>query len=215
MTVNKKLNRGGYRPRKTPRQKRSQILFDRILSTAKLLFQNEGFAYVSTNQIAESANISIGSIYQYFANCESIALAIYEKASARATLQMKRRAYEILSLPIEQSTAVLISAVFDIFYEDQFVLLQLIDEVPELREAAHAVSFDNLIHRTAQTYLELHYPVVRKEVIAQKAYLVEKSAIGTIRRYLEEQPEYLSREKVVDEIVLMIQLYLTTVEHHA
>jgi AcrR family transcriptional regulator len=212
MKENPKIPGANYRPRKTPRQRRSQQLFERILETAKALFQQEGYAYVSTNQIAESANISIGSIYQYFANCESIALAIYEQASARAILQMKRKAYEILSLPVEKSTTELISTVFDIFDKDQFALLQLIDEVPELREAAQAVSFDNLIHQTTQTYFELHYPDAEKDVICQKAYLVEKSVIGTIRRYLEEQPDYLCRDELIDELAEMTRLYLTTVK---
>jgi AcrR family transcriptional regulator len=211
MKTTKGLNKADYRPRKIPHQKRSQVLFDCILNTAKTLFQQEGYAYVSTNQIADSANISIGSIYKYFANCESIALAIYEEASARATLQMKRRASEILRLPLQQSTIELLSTFFDIFEKDQFVLLQLIDEVPELREAAQAVSFDNLIHQTTLMYFQLHYPEVPKKIIAEKAYLIEKSVIGTIRRYLEEQPDYLSPEELVSELATMTQLYLTSI----
>lgn len=211
-TVHKDKSPQDYQPRKRPLQKRSRILFDGILSTAKQLFEREGYAYVSTNQIADAANISIGSLYQYFANCESIALAIYEEASARATLQMQRKASAIPNLPIEQSTRELITTVYKIFEADQFVLLQLIDEVPELREAAQAVSFDNLIHRTTQTYFESHYPEVALEVIDKKAYIIEKSVIGSIRRYFEEQPDYLSSDQLIAELAIMIQLYLTTVE---
>jgi AcrR family transcriptional regulator len=199
-----------YRPRKEPRQKRSQILFDNILRTARDLFEKEGYAYVSTNQIAEAANISIGSVYQYFPNCESIALAIYEEASARATMEMRRKAYEILSLPLEKSSYQLFSTMYDIFEEDQFVLLQLIDEVPELRDAAQAVSFDNLIHRTAQTYFRLHFPEAPEHQIITKAYLIEKSVIGTIRRHMEEQPDFLSRDALIHELVSLTQNYLAT-----
>jgi len=199
-----------YKPRKLPKQKRSQILFNRITAAAKELFEREGYAYVSTNQIAEQANISIGSIYQYFSNCESIALALYEEASTHASLHMKRKAFEILRLPLGDSIPRLIAALIDIFEADQFVLLQLIDEVPELRIPAQAVSFDNLIHASVHTYLQQHYPDVDETLIAHKVYLVEKSIIGTIRRYLEEQPEHISREEIVKELSLMLLLYLET-----
>lgn len=199
-----------YRPRKLPKQKRSQILFNQITRSAKTLFEREGYAYVSTNQIAEHANISIGSIYQYFSNCESIALAIYEEASTRASLEMKRKAFEILSLPLRESIPRLMVTLIEIFEADRFALLQLIDEVPELRTAAQAVSFDNLIHASVGAYLQQHYPDVDETLIARKVYVLEKSVNGTIRRYLEERPEHISREEFIDEIALMLLLYLET-----
>jgi len=199
-----------YSLRKKPRQKRSQILFDKILTTAKKLFEQEGYAYVSTNQIAEHANISIGSLYQYFPNCESIALAIYEQSSARATLEMKRRATEIINLPLEKSLPKIISNLTKIFEEDSFVLLHLIDEVPELRVVAQAFSFDNLIHSATVTYLELHYPDVNNTRIIRKAYLVEKSIIGTMRHYLKERPENITRSQIAAELTAMVQPYLAT-----
>ncbi|MFA5631299.1 MAG: TetR/AcrR family transcriptional regulator [Porticoccaceae bacterium] len=212
-----KLNRGidsapgaPYRPRKLPQQKRSQILFKRILMAAKELFEREGYAYVSTNQIADHANVSIGSIYQYFSNCESIALALYEEASTQASLEMRRKAFEILSLPLRESIPRLIGTLADIFEADQFVLLQLIDEVPELRIPAQAVSFDNLIHSSVHTYLRQHYPDVDESQIARKVYVLEKSVNGTIRRYLEERPDHISREAIIEETSLMLQRYLET-----
>jgi hypothetical protein len=70
----------------------------------------------------------------------------------------------------------LISTVFDICDKDQFALLQLIDEVPKLREAAQAVSFDKLIHQSTQTYFELHDPEAGETVICQKANLSPRSS---------------------------------------
>jgi AcrR family transcriptional regulator len=196
------------RPRKQPRQKRSQILVSRILTSAKELFEREGYAYVSTNRIAEHANLSIGSLYQYFSNCESIALAIYEEASARASLEMKRKAFEFLSLPLSRSMPLLIATLFDIFEADRFALLQLIDEVPQLRHAAHAVSFDNLIQAATITYVEQHFPQVDRKEIARRVYIVEKSIIGTVRRYLDERPDNLPRTAVIRELAAMTGPYL-------
>ena len=206
---NKKKNSARpHSPRKEPRQKRSIMLYNNILTTAKMLFEEQGYAYVSTNLIAERANISIGSLYQYFSNGESIALAIYEEASAKAALKMKQTAVQIIGLPMKDSVPIIISNLISIFEEDRFALLQLIDEVTELRMASQPISFDSLIHRTTQTYLEQNFPLIDKEVIACKVYIVEKSVIGTIRRYLEEGDELFSREQITQEMSQLVWGYL-------
>src|ERR1700761_5726639 len=132
-----------FLPRLMPRQRRSRLLFDKIIATAKVLFEQEGYAYVTTNRIAEKANISIGSLYQYFKNSESIALAVYEDACARAALTVKRMVLENLSVPVEKKVPLHVEKLFDIFENDHYALLRLIYEIPEFRSAARPLSFTN------------------------------------------------------------------------
>jgi AcrR family transcriptional regulator len=199
-------------PRRTPRQKRSQILFDKILSTAKTLFKQHGYAYVSTNTIAEKANISIGSLYHYFSNCESIALAVYEDACSKAALTLKRRALESLSIPLATSIPQHIAWTFDLFEKDRYALLQLINEVPQLRRVNYPFSFDCLIHHTTQMYLEHHFSDIARSIIARKAYIIDKCVVAIIGRYLDEKPDFLSKQEAIAEISEMIEQYVTALE---
>ena len=179
-------------------------MFGNILATARGLFESEGFAYVSTNRIAEQANISVSSLYQYFPNCESIA---YEEVSAQAVSEMKQHALEVMNLPIEESIPKHIGWVFDIFEEHYFVLLELIDKVPELRHQAQAYSFDNLIHRTTSTYLQEHFYGVDRPVIDKKVYVIVKSVIGTIRGHLGDKSAYINRDELIEELAQFILVY--------
>ena len=68
--------------RKLPSQKRSRVRVQHILAAARTLICNiEGhdIARVTTAHIAEAADVSVGSLYQYFSNVESIFLALYEE----------------------------------------------------------------------------------------------------------------------------------------
>lgn len=199
-----------FRPRKRPTQTRAKNLYSTILETAEGLFREQGFANVSTNKIAEQANISIGSLYQYFANAESIALAIYEEASTKSAKRMKQLAVEILDLKMEVSVPMILECLIDIFADERYALLHLISEVPELRRAAQPISFDSLIHHATKAFLEQNFSSLSDEEIERKVYVAEKAVIGTIRRYMED--EYLenrfTKKEIVGEVSSLVTGYL-------
>jgi AcrR family transcriptional regulator len=199
-----------FLPRRSPRQKRSRLLYDKIVVTARKLFEEEGFAYVTTNKIADKSNISIGSLYQYFKNCESIALAVYEDACGKAALTMKRMTLDSLGVPLEKSIPKHIERVFELFENDHYALIGIIREVPELRRVAQPLSFGSLISHMTQLFLEQHFPTVDRATIARKAYVVDKAVLGVTSRYLEETPDFLKKKEIIAEIVLLIEQYLRT-----
>ncbi|NUF24722.1 TetR/AcrR family transcriptional regulator [Acinetobacter oleivorans] len=53
-------------PHKRPRQARSVATFEAILEAAARILESLGFARFNTNDVAELAGVSIGSLYQYF-----------------------------------------------------------------------------------------------------------------------------------------------------
>lgn len=72
--MNTKIN-----PRKVPQQKRSKERYQKIVDTAIELLGEVGYDDLTTDLIAEKSGISVGSIYQFFPNKESI---IYSHAEA-------------------------------------------------------------------------------------------------------------------------------------
>ncbi|WNV87124.1 TetR/AcrR family transcriptional regulator [Umezawaea sp. Da 62-37] len=59
-------------PRRKPSQVRGELTRERILTAAAHVFAEHGYAAGTTNRIAERARVSIGSLYQYFPNKDSI-----------------------------------------------------------------------------------------------------------------------------------------------
>ena len=68
-----------FQPRKQPRQSRSKRTVEAILQAATQLWSAGGYAAGSTNEIAAKAGVSIGSLYEYFPNKESILVALVEQ----------------------------------------------------------------------------------------------------------------------------------------
>jgi AcrR family transcriptional regulator len=59
-------------PRKQPKQQRSTELVDAILQAAIRVLEREGASAFTTIRVAEQAGVSVGSLYQYFPNKQSI-----------------------------------------------------------------------------------------------------------------------------------------------
>ena len=58
--------------RRQPRQERSRATVDAILTATTQVLMERGYAGLTTNRVAEVAGASIGSLYQYFPNKESM-----------------------------------------------------------------------------------------------------------------------------------------------
>ncbi len=65
--------------RKIPRQARSRQTVEAIVEAAARILAAYGWAGFNTNRIAEAAGVSIGSLYQYFPDKQSLVDAIREQ----------------------------------------------------------------------------------------------------------------------------------------
>ena len=66
-------------PRKAPLQKRSKIKVEQILNATRELLISDGLEKITTNHIARKANMSVGSLYQYFPNKQAIIFQLSER----------------------------------------------------------------------------------------------------------------------------------------
>ena len=75
----KKTQKNSVNPRKKPTQERSKNTVAHILTASTQILQSLGLESLTTNKVAQKAGISIGSLYQYFPNKESIISALLER----------------------------------------------------------------------------------------------------------------------------------------
>ena len=74
----------GREPRKRPVQDRSRETVGYVLEAAAQLFGELGYVGTTTNRVAERAGVSIGSVYQYFPNKDTLVSALAERHVAAA-----------------------------------------------------------------------------------------------------------------------------------
>jgi AcrR family transcriptional regulator len=67
------------KPRKRPSQSRSSHTVEAIFDAAIQVLLDGGLARLTTTRVAERAGVSVGSLYQYFPNKQSLVAAVLER----------------------------------------------------------------------------------------------------------------------------------------
>jgi len=86
-------------PRKKPAQERSRVRFDRILSEANELVINFGVDAVTMRVIAQKAEISVASLYQYFPDKAAIIASLADRYNQSGQECVQGRFTEVQSAP--------------------------------------------------------------------------------------------------------------------
>jgi AcrR family transcriptional regulator len=71
------------KPRKAPRQPRSEHTVEVLLEAAAQVLERDGLEGFNTNAVARRAGVSIGSLYQYFPGKDALTLALMRREGAR------------------------------------------------------------------------------------------------------------------------------------
>lgn len=86
--------------RRIPRQERSKLLVDCIRIAASEILQKDGPSALTTNNIATRAGVSIGSLYQYFANKEEILQEVFREQADREFEDSREWADWVRTMPL-------------------------------------------------------------------------------------------------------------------
>ncbi|MCF8588369.1 TetR family transcriptional regulator [Gordonia sp. HY285] len=85
-------------PRKRPTQERSRRTFEAILTSARDVLTDVGFESLTCEQIAQRAELPIGTIYQYFANKYVVVCELDRQDTTAVSEELSAFASEIPSL---------------------------------------------------------------------------------------------------------------------
>ncbi len=77
-------------PRKRPRQPRAEETVAILVEAAAQVLESSGLEGYNTNAVAARAGVSVGSLYQYFANKDALTVALMKREDARFAADLDR-----------------------------------------------------------------------------------------------------------------------------
>lgn len=197
--------------RKQPTQERARETVKAILAAATQLFVNDGFASATTARIAERAGVSVGSLYQYYPNKESLLVALGRRhiAQGHQRFEAVLNQESLDGLGLVELMRVMVHAMLELHLAEPALHRVLMHEVPpqalitkakEESERALLLQLERVLARQAE---------VRAKALRLSVALVARTVESLTHWYVIEAPmPRIEREAFVDEVVTMVCGYL-------
>jgi AcrR family transcriptional regulator len=149
-----------------PQQGRSRATVDAILQATAQVMREEGAEALSTNRVAQVAGVSIGTLYQYFADKGALTDAIAETADAAFAVAMAEVMPMAMAAPIDQAVRMLLEATFAVRRRDPALVREVL----------------RMWSRTSAARLQRVPPAVSQGVLAALEARKEELGIDDVER---------------------------------
>lgn len=198
-------------PRKQPVQQRSKATVEYLLDAAAQVFEAYGFAAGTTNRIAERAGVSIGTLYQYFPSKEALAVALLERHIAEGMQRLNEWAERgtVERMTLRESLQLFVEGMIELHAERprlQHILLEETPLPPRVHDAL--LASDDEAARIVAGLLRRHREVRHPRVL-QCAVMAVQTVESLTHRFAAHPGHGLPREDFVNELVGMLETYLT------
>lgn len=204
------------RPRKTAKQTRAHETRQRILDAAARVFASHGYAAGTTNRIAAAADISIGSLYQYFPNKDAILVELVRRhvTEGVAAVSEQLAVLRSASASLPARIGALVDAALSTHTDDPRLHQVLFEEAPrprELLDELHAI--EEWMISTVESLLGADRAVQVDDpgMAARLVVLTIESLVHRFVSSISSQPNPVNVAAFRDELVTMLTRYLTAV----
>jgi len=198
-----------HQPRKVPRQKRSQETVDAILAATAHILSREGLERATTNAIAARAGVSIGSLYQYFPDKESLVRALNERHTREIQDLLTRRFAEVREAPIPEAVRAIVRAMVEVHRHDPDLHRVLVQATPAVGAKEETRRLEEAAAGLLVGFFRARAAELRIQDYGLSAFLLVQSVEALTHAAVLEHPALLEDERFVEETTRMIVGYLT------
>ena len=207
MGQNKKIIR-----RRNPTQERSREMVEWILEAALRLFSEKGYKLTTTNKIAELAGVSVGSLYHYFPNKESILLELgvrHRKMVYREIIAMLKSGS---GTDLRDSLKKVIGRIIKLHRDNPLLIEALtshtrVDKYLDAMDREYDLKFWSTVGGIIKRKYRLSKPSLSAETLRDAWIMLGKSGKEVIHSIAVDST-VRSDEKLTDDLVHIILSYI-------
>lgn len=196
-------------PRKLPQQDRSRLTVAAILDATTHILTAEGYDNATTNRIAERAGISIGSLYQYFPNKESLMAALMEQHSNDIAAVVESKLQQLFDVPPAVAVPELIRAVMAAHAINPCLHHVLSEEIPRSERPPHMQTADARITALLRAYLTRWRDCIYPQHLDMTVFIVSRTVESLCHSAVIEHPSFVRNSQFDQEVSTLLLRYLT------
>jgi AcrR family transcriptional regulator len=162
-------------PRKMATQQRSRITVDALLEATARVLVKDGYDTASTNRIAATAGVSIGSLYQYFPSKEALVAATIDRHIDDMMSVVRAAMAEVMEEPVATAVRRLVAVMIDAHRVNPKLHRVLHEQTPRTGRLENVEALDQEAYAMVRTYLEAHRHEVAVTNLDMAAFICVKT----------------------------------------
>ncbi len=198
-----------YSPRRKPQQARSRRTWEAIVGAASEMLVEVGYAEMSTNKIAEHADVSVGSIYQYFPNKEAIVVAVLDQFSERQFEILADGLEQARQAGLEEAVETIVGNMLEAKRDDPELSRVLFEELPPVGQYDVHNEWRRRATDLVREALQARDETLEPRDLEMAAFVLVNAMNGIVQATVANRPELLDGDELLEETVELVLGYLT------
>ncbi len=195
-------------PRKSPRQLRSQQTVDTILRATARVLVERGYAATNTNLIAETAGVSVGSLYQYFPNKNALIAALHERHDQQRLDIIDRVLAGSPAATLRERVAAIAAAMLQAHLLEPALHRVLEQEFPLFEQPLEHSAAAQDLHRRMRHLFELHRDEIARADRDLATYVALRIMESLVNAAAQETPACFAPARLQAAAVDAVMGYL-------
>ncbi len=196
-----------FEPRKTPIQARSTVTVESISEATVQVLLRHGAERFTTTRVAQRAGVSVGTLYQYYPNKQSLLFAVLEHHMNNVAARVEAACESACHKPLAEMIREMVEAFVDAKMERADISVALYRVSADVGGPALIKRISQRSRKAVEAMLQTA-PDVKSPPDKFAIEIMLAAMAGTMRSLLETEPTSATVRKSREQLVLLCQSYM-------
>ena len=198
--------------KKAPRQPRARQTVQRIIDATAAIVVEQGLDAITTNKVAERANVNIASLYQYFPNKQALLGALLQTYWNDLTRTLDNQLENLGTVSVEESTRLWAVSAIRNFRDNGGVLAELMRNQSQISALPEGREFEHHLMESMRRFLLRQRDRLRVKDLDRAVYIAFTACTSVLTKHLLEPVPYYTDAEIVEELVQLMTGYFYSSE---
>jgi AcrR family transcriptional regulator len=196
------------RPRRKPKQQRSEETVSVILEAASKALGELGLHGMTTNRVAECAGVSIGTLYHYFPGKEALIEALVHHMWCEELALLESRWEVLRETTLEDAIREIVCVFVSKMRADRAIYKVWYSEASHLGQLDFGLELTARAVVMVEQLLQKHRARVRPANLKFAADFAVKMTLAGVRTAARDYPKEIASGELAEELTQMLTRYL-------
>lgn len=183
-------------------------MVEQILEAATRVLGESGYAQMSTNRVADEAEVSVGSLYRYFADKDEIFDVLRARVTEAILVDLTDAITDAAGRPPFEGVRRVVAALVASLQQHRSVIRALVNELPLGTQSNVLPEIERGLAQFTRIYASQQLPDLPRAELDARIYLAMGVTLNSCLRIALERPADLDEDHLIDLVAGMLAMGL-------